>query len=419
MTFGPLFDTNGRVVQLVGSAVDITERLKAEDERVHLEEQIQQAQKLESLGILAGGIAHDFNNLLTVILGNADLALNQLPPASPIRGYLGDIVASSEHAADLCRQMLAYSGRGRFILEALSLNAIVHEMGLLLKALIGKKVSLEYDLMPDLPHLEGDATQISQIVMNLVTNASEAIGEDPGTISISTGVRNCESDFLASTWLDDSLPSGEYVYLELADTGRGMNAEDLEKIFDPFFTTKFTGRGLGLAAVFGIVRGHRGAVNVESAPGEGTRFTVFLPSLGTSGPLADAKQTASPVALRGDSLLLVDDEPLVRRTASSMLQKAGYSVLLAADGREALEVYEEHSSSISCVLLDLTMPKMDGEETFDELRQLGCEVPILLCSGFDAEETAERFSGKDVAGFLQKPYRMKELLSTLSAVLGD
>ena len=417
VTFGPLCDTSGKVVQLVGSGVDITDRVRAEEERVRLEEQMQQTQKLESLGVLAGGIAHDFNNLLAAILGNADLALKELSPTSHARSYVNDIIASSERAADLSRQMLAYSGRGTFVLEPLNFNAIVQEMGQLLKPSIGKKVSLEYDLMRDLPQVEGDATQISQIVMNLVINASEAIGEDPGTISISTGVRDCESDFLASTWLDDSLPSGEYVYFEFTDTGCGMNSEDLEKIFDPFFTTKFTGRGLGLAAVLGIVRGHRGAVNVESMPGEGTRFTVFLPSLGTSETLVDTKLSESPSTQQQGTVLLVDDEPFVRKTTSSMLRKAGYSVLTAADGHEALKVYKEHSSSIICILLDLTMPQMDGEETFDELRQLGCHLPILLCSGFDSEETAERFNGKDVAGFLHKPYRMKELLGKLSATL--
>ena len=417
VTFGPLRDTIGKVTQLIGSGVDVTDRVRAEEERVRLEEQMQQTQKLESLGVLAGGIAHDFNNLLAAILGNADLALKELSPTSHARSYVNDIIASSERAADLSRQMLAYSGRGTFVLEPLNFNAIVQEMGQLLKPSIGKKVSLEYDLMRDLPQVEGDATQISQIVMNLVINASEAIGEDPGTISISTGVRDCESDFLASTWLDDSLSSGEYVYFEFTDTGCGMNSEDLEKIFDPFFTTKFAGRGLGLAAVLGIVRGHRGAIDVESMPGEGTRFTVFLPSLGTSKTLVDTKLSESPSTQQQGTVLLVDDEPFVRKTTSSMLRKAGYSVLTAADGHEALKVYKEHSSSIICVLLDLTMPRMDGEETFDELRQLGCYVPILLCSGFDSEETAERFNGKDVAGFLHKPYRMKELLGKLSAAL--
>jgi len=397
---------------------DITERIKAEEERARIQEQMQQVQKLESLGVLAGGIAHDFNNLLAAILGNADLALNELSPTSRARSYLNDIVASSERAADLSRQMLAYSGRGRFVLEALSLNALVHEIGQLLKTIIGKKVSLQYDLMRDLPLVEGDATQIRQILMNLVTNASEAIGEDPGTISISTGLRTCNSEFLAATWLDENLPAGEYVYFEFADTGCGMNQADLERIFDPFFTTKFTGRGLGLAATLGIVRGHRGAVNVESTLGEGTRFTVFLPRSDSSEPPADMKESANSVKPQQYTVLLVDDEPFVLKTASSILQKAGYTVLTAIDGRKALDVYNEHASSIGCVLLDLTMPEMDGEETFDELRQLGCEVPILLCSGFDSEETAERFGGKDVAGFLQKPYRMKELLGKLSAALG-
>ncbi|MCP4679165.1 MAG: PAS domain S-box protein [Deltaproteobacteria bacterium] len=258
---------------------DITEQKRAEEERLRLETKVLRSQKLESLGVLAGGIAHDFNNLLMGILGNADLAAMNLVPETPAREYVHQIEIASKRAANLAKQMLAYSGKGRFVVLAINLQTLVEEMVHLLEVSISKKVVINYDFAGNVPSIEADATQIRQIVMNLVINASEAIGDHSGVISIRTGVMECDRNYLNDTCLDDNLPEGVYSYFEISDTGGGMDKETIAKIFDPFFTTKFTGRGLGLAAVLGIVRGHKGAVEIRSRSGKGTTFTVLFPAL--------------------------------------------------------------------------------------------------------------------------------------------
>lgn len=261
---------SGRPIGMSAVVRDITERK-------NLEKQLQQTQKLESLGVLAGGIAHDFNNILTGILGNAELALLELSPASSVREYLENTRKATIRAADLCKHMLAYSGKGRFLIQVLDLSQLIEEMTHLLRISISKTVMLNYNLYPELPAIEADASQMRQVIMNLITNASEAIGDKSGVITITTGVMECEAQYLAETFLDDGLKQGIYVYLEVTDTGCGMDEEAQSKIFDPFYTTKFTGRGLGLAAVLGIVRGHKGAIKVYSKRGEGTTFKILLP----------------------------------------------------------------------------------------------------------------------------------------------
>ena len=415
----PHRNEEGDVIGLFGMSMDITERTEAEKERQRFEAQLQHTQKLESLGILAGGIAHDFNNLLTGILGNADLALLNLAPASPARNNLGEIETAARRAAELCSQMLAYSGKGRFVVEAVSINELVEEMAHLVEISISKKAVLRYDFADNLPAIEADATQIRQIVMNLITNASEAIGEKSGVVSISTGAMECDSAYLTETYLDDQLDEGVYVYLEVSDSGCGMDAETREKIFDPFFTTKFTGRGLGLAAVLGIVRGHGGAIKIYSEPGKGTTFKALFPAI--EGPVAASREADSQVeGWRGSgTVLLVDDEETVRTVGKLMLEEMGFSVVLSIDGREGVEMFRERMDEIVLVLLDMTMPSMSGEEAFREIKRIKTDVRIILSSGYNEQEVTSRFAGKGLASFVQKPYQYQTLVEKIRAVLAD
>ena len=408
----------GELLFLANVSMDMTEQKRAERERRDLEAQVRHLQKLESLGVLAGGIAHDFNNLLTGILGNVELALMDLPATSPARASLVGIEGAAVRAADLCRQMLAYSGRGRFVIEVLDLSEIVMEMTHMLEVSISKKVRLTYNPMNNVPPVEADATQLRQIILNLITNASEAIGGGSGEISLAVGVMECDRSYLSGAFINEVLPAGTYSYLEVTDTGSGMDEETIAKIFDPFFSTKFTGRGLGLSAVLGIIRGHRGAIKVDSEPGSGTSFRVLLPAVEGAAILKRRKPPVSP-SWRGHGLiLLVDDEDAVRTVAGDMLKRAGFEVVTAKDGREALAVFEDHLEEIVLVLLDLTMPAMDGEETFRELHRLKGEVPVVLCSGYDEQDVTRRVEGRGLAGFLQKPFTWEQLMTTLQELIG-
>ena len=403
---------------LAGYTIDVTERKRSDEERQALEAHVQQAQRLESLGVLAGGIAHDFNNILSSVLGNADLALTSLPSYSPARENLAEIMRASGRAAALCREMLAYSGRGKFVTEAIDLSALIEGMLDLLKSTISKKAHLDLHLAKGLPPLEGDPSQLSQVIMNLVINASEALGETGGEISIFTRVRETTREDLRQCYTQPDLPSGRYITLELSDTGCGMSEDTLAHLFDPFFSTKFTGRGLGLSAVLGIVRGHKGALRVCSEPGQGTTFEINFPAAqGVAGVLADAEAPETEDWHAEGTVLLVDDEEPIRALAGRMLSHLGFTVLTAADGREAVEVYRRHKGDISLVVLDLTMPQMDGQETFRELRTLDPGVRVVMSSGYTEQEATAHFSDEYLAGFLQKPYTMAELIEQLRAVL--
>ena len=402
---------------VLGTFFDITDRKKAEEAQRALEAQVQRTQKLESLGILAGGIAHDFNNLLMGILGNADLALLELPPGSPVRENLRGIENAARRAADLARQMLAYSGKGRFIVEPVDIGSVLAEIGHLIAASVSKKAVLNYNLAPNLPAIEADATQLRQVFMNLITNASEALGEKNGAITVSTGVMECDRDYLRGTYLDEELPEGLYIYCEVSDTGCGMDPKTRARIFDPFFTTKFTGRGLGLAAVLGIVRGHRGAIRVYSEPGRGTTFKILFPAT-RRAVKSPARPLMPDLIWHGKGLvLLVDDEETVRTVGRQMLERAGFNVLIAVDGRQALDIFTKQSNDITCVLLDLTMPNMDGEETFRELLRVKNDVRVILSSGYNEQEAIDRFTHSGLAGFIQKPYQFASLTQKLQQVL--
>ena len=395
---------------------DITDQKRAAYERQQLERKLQEAQKLESLGVLAGGIAHDFNNILTGVLGNASLASSDLPSSSPVQDYLEAIKKGSRQAAELCKQMLAYSGRGRFVVQNLSLNTLVEETTHLLQISISKKAVLRFDLYPTLPPVAADATQIRQVIMNLVINASEAIGDKSGVISITTGLTRVDRDYLSGTLVAPEIPDGTYVSLEVSDNGSGMSPETKAKIFDPFFTTKFAGRGLGLAAVLGIVRGHKGTIKIYSELGRGTTFKVLLPS--ASGvvhiepPLAPSRQW------KGQGLILVvDDEESVRSTAAMMLKKFGFDVALATNGREAVDLFSVNPGRYTLVLMDLTMPHMDGRQAFAEMRRLKGDARIVLMSGFTEQEAISQFTGKGLVDFLQKPFEPESLARVLQGSL--
>lgn len=412
-------DRDGRLVKMFGTIQDITDRKRSEEERYKLEQQMQHAQKLESLGVLAGGIAHDFNNILMSILGHAELAMMRMSPASPARNNLSSIEQAAHRAADLSRQMLAYSGKGRFVLENIDLGELVTEMMHMLEVSISKCVVLRLNLAAGLPPVQIDATQVRQVLMNLVINASEAIGEKSGVISISTGAMQCDRSYLSSAWLDEGYAEGLYVYVEVADTGCGMDRDTISKIFDPFFTTKFTGRGLGMAAVLGIIRGHRGAIKIYSEPGRGTTFKILLPASSASAqPLGPVRDEACYWHGQG-TILLVDDEETIRALGEEMLTMLGFSVLTADNGRRALQVFSERQNDISAVLLDLTMPHMDGEETFRELRRLKPDVRVVISSGYNEQEVCQRFLGKGLAGFIQKPFKISTLSCALKVALED
>jgi len=397
---------------------DISQRRRIEEERKLLERQIQHSQKLESLGILAGGIAHDFNNLLMGILGNAGLALMELPAESPVRRTLERLETAALRAAELTNQLLAYSGRGKFVVEPVNLNVLIEEMVNLLQAAVPKSVVLRLDLARNIPMIEGDATQLRQVVMNLIMNAAEAIGDRSGVITISSGVTAVDKSYLAGTYLDEDLAQGIYSFVEVSDTGCGMDEKTRSRIFDPFFTTKFTGRGLGLAAVLGIVRGHKGTLKVYSEPQRGSTFKILLPAVGEI--VAGAQHQAETVAddrPESSLVLVVDDEETVRTVARIALEKAGFRVITAVDGREALEVFHRESENIALVLLDMTMPHLSGEETFRELRRMRQDVRVVLSSGYNEMDAVSKFAGKGLAGFIQKPYRPVDLISRIRAVL--
>ncbi len=395
---------------------EMAERQRIEAELYKKERQILQGQKLESLGVLAGGVAHDFNNLLTVILGNADVLLDQHSKDAPEREGLEEIKTTSLRAADLCRQMLAYAGKGRFVVENNQLPALVTEITSLLQSSISKKATLTLKLEEGVPPVRGDSTQLRQIIMNLVLNASEALGEAPGEISVHVGVRECSREYLSHSFLNEESPEGSYVSLTVADTGCGMDAATLERIFEPFFTTKFTGRGLGLSAVLGIVRSHKGALLVDSQPGKGSRFTVLFPVEDLEAE-PTASSTPSVDWIGEAKVLLVEDEAPVRAICKRLLERMGLQVLTAADGVEALDQYRAHGKEIALVLLDLTMPRLNGEETFRELRKMNPRVQVVISSGFGETEISNRFEGQGLAGFIQKPYTRQELANQLRQAL--
>lgn len=397
---------------------EITERMRIESEQRALQDKMQQAQKLESLGLMAGGIAHDFNNILMAVLGNVELARLESPEGSPVYEYLQDIDKAACRAADLARQMLIYSGRGHASIQGIYLDEMMRDMTSILKVSLGKKIQIVYDLEPSLPLVDGDLTQMRQVLMNLVINASEAIGKESGVITLRTGVIQYDKAQFSSMWLKEELPDGKYVFLDVLDTGCGMSEATLKRIFDPFYTTKFTGRGLGLAAVLGIIKGHNGTIDVSSQLGKGTRFRVILPIGRRAAKKGALAQHGDGVDWKGEGgILLVDDEPTIRSLGRRMLERMGFSVIEANDGSEAIALFKLHHASIRCVLLDLTMPEVTGKEVFNGIRLIDSAAKIVLCSGYMEQNMVGKFAEWKISGFLQKPYKYEALATLLRKVL--
>ena len=408
----PLVDATNQDWGLGFIGTDITERKQADLALL-------QSQKLESLGVLAGGIAHDFNNLLGAMQGNVELAMTEtsLERVKPYHEILRGLMAKS---SGLLRQMLAYSGQGKSSVRILNLNQLVEEMTHLLGTSISKKARIRLALHPQLPPMEADPAQIQQVVMNLVINASEAMAEQNGVITLATRPEELDQRGIEILCEGQPVRPGPHVSLEVSDNGSGMPAEVLKKIFDPFFTTKFAGRGLGLAAIHGIVRSHQGCILVSSEPGQGSTFKLLFPAAqGPAPPAAsDSLLPLLPAGRNGEgTVLVVDDEDEMRSVVVLALGRAGFQTLEARDGREALDLFQQHRDQIRLIIMDLTMPTMDGEEACRELKRTGASVPVVLCSGFHETEALRRFDGLGLAGFLQKPFGLGPLVELVQKLL--
>lgn len=405
----PVFDQAGTVIHVVGSSIDITESRR-------LEAQLQYAQKLESLGVLAGGIAHDFNNLLTVMLGHAELIKSQMSPDSRLYDNVQRIIRSAHRAAGLCQQMLAYAGKGKFVTKPCPLNTIIADIWEFLEVSVSKNVHLQSRLASASPVVEGDPSQLHQVVINLVTNASEAISDKEGVVSITTGAQECDEAYLRNTYVDDELPAGLYAYIEISDTGVGMDEATRLALFDPFYTTKFMGRGLGLAAVLGIVRSHRGAIVIDSKPQKGSTIRVLFPAAEWDASMDQDEGPVEPSWQTSGTVLVVDDEESMLVMTRIMLEKMGFTVLTAMDGVEAVEVFGNHFEDIALVLLDITMPRLNGDDAFWELRKIRDDIPILLLSGYGEQILSRQLFEAGRADFIHKPYGMAELIEKMQAL---
>ncbi|GAV19258.1 two-component system, sporulation sensor kinase A [Mariprofundus micogutta] len=411
-------DHEGQAAFLVAFE-DSSQSHDQEEEKISLQAQLEHAQRLESLGVLAGGIAHDFNNILAAIMGNAELARRKLDVQSPGVSHLENILSSCDHAAELCKQMLAYAGKGSYEIEVINLNELIKVMGKLIRASVSSNISLKMKLDDNLPGIEGDQAQVQQLLLNFIVNSAEAIGKQPGEIKVSTGAKVMTRETLDHLYNGTKLPEREYVIIEVRDDGCGMPEAVKNRIFDPFFTTKDTGSGLGLSAVLGIVRGHHGAIQLLSESGKGTAFRVYFPS--TDQSFKERMATTMEVeAWHGDgTVLIVDDDLRVRTVASSFIENLDFDVLSAEDGKEGLALFKEHHHKLVAVLLDMTMPVMGGVEAMIGMRECDRSVPIVLISGYSETEAGQLVSGDRPNAFLQKPFKAKDLKSTLYEIMHE
>jgi len=393
-------EANGELLTLA-LITDVTDRKR-------IEAQLRETQKLESAGLLAGGVAHDFNNLLTAILGNASLLSEQV--SAEAQPLVDTVISGAQKAALVARQLLAYAGKGKFEIVDLDLSSLVRENAALIRASIPKRIEIQLDLESNLPRVHADAGQLQQVIMNLVINGAEAIGENAGVITVST----------ATEQLTDhtSLAGGRYVRVTVTDTGCGMDDVTKDRIFDPFFTTKTYGRGLGLSAVLGIVRSCAATIAIESAPGRGTTFRLLFPAVETALP-SPAPQRQETGARTG-TVLVVDDEDGVRSFTSAALQRSGYRVLEASHGRQALDLLR-NNGKVDIVLLDLTMPVMSGRETFEQMQALRPNLAVVITSGYSSEEAYRLVPAADGTEpkFLQKPYTPRQLLECIDTALQE
>ncbi len=402
---------------IVAGIIDIREQKQLEQEQEQIRERMYQVQRIQSLEALAGGVAHDFNNILMAMIGSAELANHELPMVSPAREYLNNIIIAGKKGAELAQQMLSYARKKSFATKKVNVNKMIEEMVQILKSSISKKVVLKLDLSEELPFVEGDATQLSQVIMNLVINANEAIGNKSGIIIVRTSASFCDSKYLNTVFLPDELKEGLYVILEVVDTGCGMDEETRRHIFEPFYTTKFTGRGLGLASVFGIVRSHQGGIKVYSEKGRGTAFKIFFPAV----EWMEEEETAftadeKKLDITG-TILLAEDEDTIRTLTQRMLEHIGLKVLTSVDGREAVKLFKEHQDEICCVILDLTMPHIGGEEACRSIKKIKPGVPIILTSGYSEDQVDIKIGPDSFSGYIQKPYRFESLKNIIQKVL--
>jgi len=419
--FPILSENNGKMIGYTAIQQDVTERNRIQQQDEH-------AQRLESLGILAGGIAHDFNNLLTAIMGNASLAKNNLENTDGCRKKLDNILHASESAANLCKQMLAYSGKGHFVVHPLNLSEIVHKILQLLETSVNKKAKLIADLQDDLSFIEADEGQMQQVIMNLVINAAEAMGESSGEIHITIETVYLTEEKLLSLLNGDSISKGDYVVIHVRDNGCGMDADTQKKIFDPFFTTKFTGRGLGMSAILGIIRGHHGALQMQSVVGQGTQFSIYFPTVKAS-PVNIQEDVSAGLSLdvaaidTAITVLVVDDEQDIRNLVSDILDVMAMHSILADSGEQGLALLEEHLDEIDVVLLDMTMPNMDGQQFYAKMQDFASHIPVIVSSGYTESDVRQRFENNmslsnDLAmSFLKKPYHPEELRDSIQEIL--
>ena len=434
-SFSREFAFNGRTFEFrhspladggfVRTLSDISDRKRAEEERIRNERAMLHTQKLESLGILAGGIAHDFNNLLLAILGNIELAkIHAGETNEELAKRLSDAENAALRASDLTRQLLAYSGKGKCQLKNFSLTSLVSEMASLLNVSISKKAELNLKLENDLPAMEGDPVQVQQVIMNLIVNASESLDGKDGKISISTGLMDCSPEILAKSKLDKRPKAGRFVFFEVKDTGCGMDEETEKRLFEPFFTTKVKGRGLGMSAVLGIMRSHGGAIFLDSVKGKGSSFKMLFPISGKAigesaeNPACSNSSQNATIETHG-CILVVDDEAMIRELCVAIMAKIGLKTITASNGTEAIELYKSHGREISCVLLDVSMPGMDGPTVFKKLKEIDPSVKIALSSGYSHDDIANRFQDIEFEGFIQKPFQIDQLRNTLRTLLGQ
>jgi two-component system cell cycle sensor histidine kinase/response regulator CckA len=394
-------------------ASDITQQEHFQKNEINFLKQLQFTQKMESLGSLSGGIAHKFNNLLMGILGNTGLAESEISPDSTAHLYISDIKKASKELIDLTKQLLAYSGQGKFKEENINLNTLISDIEKLIYALVSQNIIIRLNLAKNMKLIRGDLSQIQQLLLNIAQNAAESYQNKNGSVTISTGIMYCDQNYLDKTLPPSKTKPGEYAFVEISDSGNGIDREDLHKIFDPFFSTKFVGRGLGLAAVMGIIKGHEGSINIYSEPEEGTTFKVLFPVIREQVECNNNFNKLSNNNNKLCNVLVIDDEPWVRRVVARILKKLGFNPIVCKNGEEGVQNFLKHKNQISFIFLDLTMPVMGGTEVFREIRKVNPKVPVILSSGYNEEEIIQKFSGKGLAGFLQKPFSFESLKQLL------
>ncbi|MCA9447125.1 MAG: response regulator [Candidatus Omnitrophica bacterium] len=408
-----LFDKEGRPSRLIATILDLTDRILAEEEREDLIGQIQVAQKLESLGIFAGGVAHDLNNQLLTIMGNSDMILSELGPDQWPRQMIREIQTAGERMSDLCNQMLAFSGKGKSRSVSVNLTDVVRSIDQMLRISASDRAVLELFFEESPPPVEGDVDQIQQAVVNLVTNAAESIENEDAVITIRTGSLRCSRRYLAEAHYCGSYEEGEYVFVEVSDTGAGMDRETRSRMFDPFFTTKPEKRGLGMSMVLGVVRVHHGVIKVASEKGYGTTVLLLFPVSTTPIPSRPTQRTFDPAWKGTGQVLVVDDEASVRNIANAMLFRSGFDVTVASSGREGIRILEEHPARFEAVLLDWTMPGLNGVETYRKMKEIDPDIRVIFTSGFNHDSNLIDLEDRDGLGFIQKPYTYRELIGVL------